>query len=331
VVLFPEAAPTGPPNLVGIARLAASASLLEAKRQVEYRELPTRHFITRCSGERVPFEWTINPYRGCEFGCKYCFARYAHEFMELRDSLEFERKIFAKSWNPGAFRRELARIDRREAIAIGTATDPYQPAERRYGITRRILETLALDRGRTIWLTTKGDGVARDADVLLKLAVHNQVHISLTITTVDERLARLIEPMAPRPSLRFAAVRALASAGLHVGVLASPIMPLINDSRQSLEALAAAAGEAGASTFSGSVLFLKPSSAKVFLPFLELEFPHLARRYRERFAASAFLRGAYPEMIQKRLDGIRERFGLERRSADPPPDWSHGQLTLFES
>ncbi|MCP5112699.1 MAG: radical SAM protein, partial [bacterium] len=120
------------PHLVGIARLAASGSLLEAKRRVDYRELPTRRFITRCRSDRVPFDWTINPYRGCEFGCKYCYARYTHEFMELRDPWDFETKIFAKRWNVDSFREELRKIDPRQWIAIGTATDPYQPAERRY-------------------------------------------------------------------------------------------------------------------------------------------------------------------------------------------------------
>ena len=155
------------PTLVGIARLAREGPLLEAKARVDYAELPTRRYFNRCTSPRVPFDWTLNPYRGCEFGCKYCYARYTHEFMEYRDGLEFERKIFAKSWDARAFRAELRRIDRRESIALGTATDPYQPAERRYLLTRRMLLEFAGESGYRLGLTTKSDLVARDADQLL--------------------------------------------------------------------------------------------------------------------------------------------------------------------
>src|SRR5438477_1439004 len=133
------------PKLVGIARLAASANALEAKRKVEYFELETRRFIGRGSG-RMASIWTLNPYRGCEFGCKYCYARYAHEFMELRDPQQFERKIYAKRFHAAAFRAELSKVKAGESLWIGTATDPYQPAERRYSITRQILEVIAKER-----------------------------------------------------------------------------------------------------------------------------------------------------------------------------------------
>src|SRR5438552_4981791 len=130
-------------QLIGIAKLAAQSPTLEAKRQVEYKELPTRSYVARVTSDRVPFRWTINPYRGCEFGCKYCYARYTHEFMELRDGELFETRIFAKQWNALAFRRELRRMPFGEIIALGTATDPYQPAERRYNISRMMLEEFA--------------------------------------------------------------------------------------------------------------------------------------------------------------------------------------------
>src|ERR1017187_2207945 len=270
-------------GLIGIAKLAAASPLLEAKRRVDYRELPTRKFITGCSSARVPFSYTVNPYRGCEFGCKYCYARYTHEFMELRDPEDFELRIFAKEWNAGAFREELARVPRREHIAIGTGTDPYQPAERRFGITRRMLEVFANERGRRLWITTKSDLVARDADLLARIAQRNRIGVNITVTTTDERIARLLEPYAPCPSLRLAAVHALTQAGIPCAVLCCPLMPLINDSEKSIDAVARAASEAGATTLHGNVLFLKPCSKQVFLPFLEMHFPHLARRYRERF------------------------------------------------
>src|SRR5579862_5655832 len=175
-----------PPKLIGIARLAAASDLLEAKRQVEYLELETRRFIGRGSG-RMRSIWTINPYRGCEYGCKYCYARYAHEFMELRDPELFERKIYAKQLNPIAFRAELRKLKTGDTIWIGTATDPYQPAERRFKVTRQRLEAIANERGLDIGVTTKSDLVARDTELMARIARRNNIRVHLTITTLDER------------------------------------------------------------------------------------------------------------------------------------------------
>ena len=323
----------GPANkLVGIARLAASSDVLEAKRQVEYLELETRRFIGRGSG-RMSSIWTINPYRGCEYGCKYCYARYAHEFMELRDPESFERKIYAKHFEPAAFRAEVRRLKLGATVWIGTATDPYQPAERRYRITRQILEVFAGERGFDLGITTKSDLAAGDAALMSRIARANKIRVHLTITTLDEGLARLLEPRAPRPSLRLAAVKKLTDAGVPVSVLAHPVMPLINDSEDSLDRVCAAAARAGASSFSAAPLFLKPCSYQVFLPFLEQRFPHLVRRYRERFDKAAYLKGAYPEMIAERVKLIRARNGLhERRAPESPlPEPFDDQLTLFPS
>jgi DNA repair photolyase len=314
------------PRLVGIARLAAAGELLEAKRRVEYLELETRRFIGRGSG-RMRSIWTINPYRGCEFGCKYCYARYAHEFMELRDPSLFENKIYAKRFEPGAFRDELRRLKPGATIWIGTATDPYQPAERRFRITCRILEACAGERRFDYGITTKSDLVARDAELLSRIARGNSVAVHVSITTLDERLARMIEPRAPRPALRLAAVRKLSESGLPVCVLAHPVMPLINDSEKNLDQVCAAAAENGASSFSAGPLFLKPCAQKVFFPFLAERFPHLERRYRERFEKSAYLRGAYPETIQERVRKIRDRHGLKAREAREWP--VDDQLDLF--
>jgi DNA repair photolyase len=320
-----------PEKLIGIARLAAQSEVLEAKKQVEYVEIETRQFIGRCSGTRMPFVWTINPYRGCEFGCKYCYARYAHEFMELRDPLQFERRIFAKRFQPEAFRTELKKVKGGESIWIGTATDPYQPAERRYGVTRSILQVFAREQGFSLGITTKSDLVARDAALLAEIGRRSIVHINLTITTLDEDLARLMEPLAPRPALRIAAIRKLADAGVRVTVLGNPVMPLINDSEESLDAVCAAAAAAGARSFSAAPLFLKPCSAQVFLPFLAQRFPHLERRYRQRYESSAYLKGHYPDMIRERVQRIVARHRMAPRDEQyRPEDWQpEPQLPLF--
>src|ERR1700761_5983656 len=134
-------------ELVGIARLASRSELLEAKREVQYFELPARSILNRTK-PTMPFQWTINPYRGCEFGCKYCYARYAHEFMERWVPSAFETEIYAKDWDATKFLAEIRRVRRGESIALGTATDPYQPAERRFGLTRKALEVIARTSGR---------------------------------------------------------------------------------------------------------------------------------------------------------------------------------------
>jgi len=307
--------------LVGIARLAAASELLEAKRAVEYFELPARSILNR-TRPNMPFQWTINPYRGCEFGCKYCYARYTHEFMEL-DAAEFEDKIYAKQAGAELLRQELARTGRKEHIALGTATDPYQPAERRFGRTRAILEVFARERGRFLGITTKSDLVLRDIDLLREIARANVLGVNLTITTLDEKLARLLEPRAPRPSLRLETVRRLSAAGICVSVFPNPIMPGITDGERALDRLARAAREAGALSFGGGPLFLMPSAQKVFFPFLEQHFPGLAAKYKASFARSAYLSKAYKDGLRERVQRIRERYGLASGMIEYQPElWS---------
>src|SRR6516225_9367713 len=216
--------------LVGIARLAAQGESIRQAHLVEYFTLPSRALLNRCTSTRVPFEWTINPYRGCEFACKYCYARYTHEFMEMRDGLEFERKIYVKQQTAWLLRQDLKQVKRGEQIAIGTATDPYQPAERRFEVTRGILEEFARHRGLELGIVTKSDLIIRDIDLLREIARHNSFYVSITVTTTNTRLARILEPRAPRPDLRLQAVAKLVQAGLNAGVICSPVMPGITDS-----------------------------------------------------------------------------------------------------
>lgn len=315
--------------LVGIARLASQSELLEAKRSVQYLEIPSRSILNRTK-PNMPFQWTINPYRGCEFGCKYCYARYTHEFMEM-DAVDFEDKIYAKSAGAHLLRQELARVDRRDRIAIGTATDPYQPAERRYARTRSILEVLAHERGRYLGITTKSDLVLRDLELLGEIARGNVFGINLTITTLDENLARLLEPRAPRPALRLDAVRRLAEAGIPAGVFPNPVMPGLTDGERALDRLAKAARDAGAQWFGGGPLFLMPSAQKVFFPFLEARFPTLAPRYREMYRRSAYLGREYKDLLRARIRRIRDRYGLVAGPIDYQPElWSgEAQGELF--
>jgi DNA repair photolyase len=303
---------------------------LLVKRRVEYFSLATRSLLNRCSSPRMPFLWTINPYRGCEFGCKYCYARYTHEFLELRDPAAFEEKIYSKEKAAELLRSELRR-DPGGAIAIGTATDPYQPAERQFGTTRGILETLAEFRGLEFSITTKSGLVTRDIDLLQEIGQCNAVQVNVTITTLSAELACHLEPLAPRPYLRLGAVAALARARIPVAVFAMPVLPGITDAPEQLEAVAKAAAEAGAHYFAASVLFLKPAAQRAFFPYLEEHLPELAHQYRRLYSNRAYRRGEVAERIERLARRLRKQYGL-RGSQTPRPFASFGprnQLSLF--
>jgi DNA repair photolyase len=339
--LFPDVPPlrdSGPetllppgsaPERVGIARLALSSPLADAKRGTEYFVLPVKSILNHCDSARVPFSWTVNPYRGCEFGCQYCYARYTHEFMEL-DGQDFEKKIYVKKESGLLAGRDLGKERvQGEHIAIGTATDPYQPAEREFGATRAILEEMATRRGLSVSITTKSDQVLRDVDLLRRIGEHSNISVNLSITTLRTRLARLLEPRAPRPDLRVRAVQELRRAGIAAGIFAMPVLPGITDREEDLDALARAARDAGAQWFAASVLFLMPSAQKQFLPFLDAKFPKLAKRYREWFSRDAYAPEAYRREISERVRALRRKYGLGVRPLDPGrPAEAQRQLSL---
>ncbi len=321
------------PRLVGIARLAAEGESLRQGHDVEYFTLPVRSLLNRCTVARMPFTWTINPYRGCEFACKYCYARYTHEFMELRDGVDFERKIYIKQHAAELLRQELRRVKPGEEIALGTATDPYQPIERRLEVTRAILEELSRHAGLELGIVTKSNLVLRDIDVLQRIAENNQIFVNVTITTLNVDLARILEPRAPRPDLRMETVRKLNLEGVNAGVICAPVVPGITDSPRDLEALVRATAEAGGKYIYANPLFLKPCSAAIFLPFLEKEFPQLVDSYQQRYKDRAFLPKAYGQRLSQLMARLRQKYGLRKdygsdsRTNSLAPAGT--QLTLF--
>jgi DNA repair photolyase len=324
------------PQLIGIARLASHGELLREGHQVEYFTLPSRSLLNRCISNRAtPFTWTINPYRGCEFACKYCYARYTHEFMEMRDGADFEQKIYVKQHAAQLLKQELRRVKADEAIALGTATDPYQPAERRYEVTRAILEEFARHSGYELGIVTKSNLIVRDLELLRDVAKLNRLSVHVTITTLNVDLARILEPRAPRPDLRLDAVRTLSAAGLRVGLSCSPVVPGITDSPADLEALVRAAADAGADYVFANPLFLKPCSAAVFLPFLEQNFPHLIENYRKRYQDHAFLAPAYGKRLSQLIAHLRQKYKIAHRHRRPsyatkwPTQGFDEQLKLF--
>jgi len=323
------------PALIGIARLAASGESLRQGHDVEYFTLPVRSLLNRCTGTRMPFTWTVNPYRGCEFACKYCYARYTHEFMEMREGVAFEQKIFVKQHAADLLRQELRQVKSGEDIAIGTATDPYQPAERKFEITRAILEELARHRGLELGIVTKSSLVLRDIDLLREVSERNRLFVNITITTLNADLARILEPRAPRPDLRLEAVGKLNEAGIDAGVICAPVLPAITDLPKNLELLVRATAGVGGKYIYANPLFLKPCSAAVFMPFLEKEFPELVKIYEQRYKDRAFLPASYGKHLSQLMARLREKYGIQSKydryskKSHPTATDDIGQMSLF--
>ena len=325
--------PILPPAPVGLARMAAQATHTADGHLIEFKAMRSRSILNRTVSKRMG--WTahsVNPYRGCEFACKYCYARYTHEFLQPTPiatpprgkydapeqpwALAFEREIYIKENAAWLIEQELKRVDLREEIAIGTATDPYQPIERKAKVTQGILEVLARYRGLRVGIVTKSTLITRDIDLLKVIAERSHLVVHNTITTMNTTLARKLEPRAPRPDLRMDAVRKLREAGITAGVLCSPLLPGINDSERAVERVAKAAAEAGANFFAGHPLFLKSCSRPTYLNFVRAEFPHLAADYEKRYRRLDFAGPEYTEQTQEMVGRLCNKYGLARRSLD---------------
>src|SRR6202171_6112214 len=240
----------------------APANGTSTLRDVEFIEMPVRQILNRCDNPALRFRWTINPYRGCEFGCVYCYARYTHEFLELRDPMDFERRIFVKRMAAEVLARTLSRTPiGADQIAIGTATDPYQPAERKYGLTRSMLEVFAQLPGLNLSITTKSSLIVRDLALLRKINRRSKLSVNFSLITLDRKLQRILEPRAPRPGLRLRALFELARAGVRCNVLLMAMIPGLTDDPASIENVIRGARRANASGVWWRSLFLKPAAA----------------------------------------------------------------------
>lgn len=283
----------------------------------------TRSIITRNASPDVPFDRSINPYRGCEHGCIYCFARPTHAWLGYSPGLDFETKILAKPEAAALLRKELARkAYRPEPIALGTNTDPYQPVERRLGITRAILEVLKETR-HPFTIVTKSNLVLRDLDILAPMARENLARVMISLTTLDRQLSRAMEPRAPTPERRLEALRTLNAAGVPAGVLTAPMIPAIND--MELEALLEAAVRAGA-RHAGYVLLRLPLEIKeLFAEWLEAHFPERKAKvlklvrdtregglYQSEFGLRQRGSGVYADLLRSRFKQAERRLGLNR-------------------
>lgn len=293
--------------------------------------------------------WSLNPYVGCEFGCSYCYARYTHryvverahdagkltdaEFAEYRGAHgweAFERRIFVKEQVAQALEVDLKRVPQGECIVIGTATDPYQPAERRFRLTRAVVQRLARCEGLAFGIITKSPLVARDIDLLRRLQERNELEVYVSVISMDAPLVRTLEMRSPLPAVRLRALGRLTAAGINAGIIMAPVLPGITDDIPHLEAVFAAAKAAGARFIHAGALRLYPPIRDRFLPLLDERFPRLAARYRKAFRGRGFAPAEYTKALARRVRRLQRKFGFteNRGMVDryKPPEL---QTTLF--
>lgn len=296
--------------------------------RTRYIEIDVRSALNRVDSYRLPgLKWSLNPYRGCRHGCVYCYARYTHTFLELDPGADFTGTVFVKRNLVQALREDLRRPGwRREHVSIGTATDPYQPIEGRYRLTRGALEVL-YEQLTPASLVTKNTMAVRDAEIMAALAQRAGFRLIMSITTLDEPLARQLEPDVPAPQQRLAAVRTLAQAGVPVAVAVAPILPGLNDAAAGLKAVIEAAYDHGADIAFHQVLRLYDATRPTFFHYLETERPDLLPLYRRIYGAGREAAPSYREVIAARIAAL-ERRSRPRRSERRLPETTAGQLAF---
>ncbi len=297
----------------------------QRQRGTRFLTLESRTVLNSPASTGMGF-WSINPYVGCEFGCTYCYARdthrYAVERAERRGAeagrdevlppwLAFEKRILVKRDVAERLARTLdpSKLGD-DSLVIGTATDPYQPAERIFRLTRSVLEVLTGFRGLRVGIISKSPLVTRDIDVLQRLSERNEVTVNVSMTTLDPRLGRRLEPRSPVPSARIRGLARLSAGGIHAGLLLAPIVPGVTDDREGLSRLMRAAKEAGARYVVGSALRLGPAARHRFLPHLAQEFPELAERYRRHYGDREGVSRDYQEALTRRLNSLQQELGF---------------------
>lgn len=311
-----------------------------------FEETLCKSALNHVPGDYLPFNWTVNPYRGCAHACVYCFARPTHTYLGLDLAEDFERHIVVKVNVAAVLRRELAAARwAGELVALGTNTDPYQRAERRYRLTRSVLSELAEARN-PVSITTKSPSVLADLDLLERIAAEAGAGVNLSVGTLDEQTWRALEPQTARPQRRLEAVARLNAAGVRAGVLVAPILPHLTDSEDQLSETIALAAESGAVHAAPVVLHLRPGVREHFMAWLEQQRPDLVPRYERLYRRGAYADPAYRRRIGELVAGLRRRHGIDerrsrrkgpavearavaRRRAEPPLPPTAPQLTLL--
>lgn len=291
---------------------------------VIFEEIECKSALNKISATNMPFRWTLNPYRGCQHACTYCFARGTHNHLGYDAGRDFESRVVVKTNAPEMLRRDLGREGwRRELIAIGTACDPYQPAELKYSLTHRILRVLR-DFANPATIVTKSPHVVRDVDVLADLGREAEVTVAFSVATLDEDVWKRTEPATAKPQKRLDAMRLLAERGVRCGVILAPILPGLTDDPASIEAVMVAAKDHGASFVHDNVLYLKPGTKEWFLPALREAYPHLAERYASYYRG-VYAPRTYTQEVHRTVENLRRKHGMIPPERLQP---SAGQLQL---
>lgn len=278
--------------------------------EAQVQEIFCKTLLNRVDVPNFPFHWTLNPYRGCRHACRYCYARPTHEFWGMDAGREFEQRVFAKVNAPEVLRQELRRPRwQREPIAIGTASDPYEPAEGQYRLTRRIIQVLA-EFQNPASITTKGVLVRRDIDVLGELYHEADLQVVFSVGTIDDEAWKRTEPSTPRPQARLEAMQYLVENGIPAGVMMAPLLPGISDGSESINAVVDAAAKHRAQFLSANLLFLKPGSKEWFMPFIKEAYPHLVPGYNRLYGGRTYAPKEYTKQVLKLVDEARHRWEL---------------------
>jgi DNA repair photolyase len=264
-------------------------------------------------------------------GCRYCYATYTHEFMGITTPEEFHSTVYTKVGGEAETAKALAAAVRSgEWIALGTATDPYQPGETELGSTRRFLELVAQHRGARLGITTKGAGILRDLELLGTIHRRSELSIHVSLISIDADLLRQLEPWAPPPEVRLAVMQRLREAGLDVSLGLAPILPAVTDDEPSLDALLSRVRAAGVDRLFANVLFLRSPTKEMYLRWVAQAFPQLLEAYRNAYEGRVYLKGRYRRTLDERIDRLKKKHGFvsrRDRSGEPGPP---AQLRLFE-
>ena len=287
-------------------------------RGIEFIEVEAKSIINKVPGNYLPFNWTINPYRGCSHACSYCFARRTHTFLDMDAGRDFESKIVVKVNAGELLRRELrAKRWTGESIAMGTNTDPYQRAEGRYKLMPQILDAM-IDYRNPFSILTKGTLIMRDLDLLVEAAEVTDVSTAFSIVTLDEEVWRKSEPGTPHPRKRVEAVAKLNEAGIPCAVLVAPILPGISDHPDQLREVIAACIDAGATSVSPILLHLRPGVREVYMGWLQKAYPDLVERHERMYARSAYASNADRKRLSDSFFSILDSLGGTRRKRPRP-------------
>ncbi|WP_445154730.1 Rv2578c family radical SAM protein [Arthrobacter sp. Hor0625] len=306
----PAAAGPASPALLPLAGLVRSVSTPEFA-GVTFHEVTAKSVLNKvAAGSRMPFEWTVNPYRGCSHACVYCFARKTHTYLDFDAGLDFDSQVVVKVNAAEVLRKELAKPSwQRHQVALGTNTDPYQRAEGRYRLMPGIIGALA-DSGTPLSILTKGTLLARDIPLLKHAAAQVPVGIGISLAMTDEQLSEAVEPGTPGPRARLKLVSRLREAGLPCGVMAMPILPWLSDSDEALDSLFGALAAAGATGVTAGALYLKPGTREWFMQWIAKEHPQLAGRYRRLYGTGSYASQEYRSWLAGRIRFFKARHGF---------------------